>query len=253
MNLARMAEQIKVSEADAGATRLASPHDSAMSRQKKLKMRQASPKRKSLSRTTCPTTASRPLRERISSRSPMRFMAAERSTSPVLEASTSVTMAIQSLSEFTLFSGRGKVTVFIVHGERGVAGHQADAAGDQQHAGPAPGTDGFMQKHAREKGCDNVAERGRGQNIGEVGPGERGEVRVKKSGQTQDTENDPGIEKGVENAGPVGEVDLAEIIHAAFEHDVARAVAAGDGQIYKKFFQVHAAIRRGPAPGRDRS
>ena len=35
----------------------------------------------------------------------MRFMAGERSTSPVLEAMTSVPIAIQSLSEFMLFFG----------------------------------------------------------------------------------------------------------------------------------------------------
>src|SRR5947209_11637143 len=60
MNLDNIAEQIKVSEAEAGATRLASPHESAVSRQKKLKMRQASPRRKSLSRMTWPITVNRP-------------------------------------------------------------------------------------------------------------------------------------------------------------------------------------------------
>src|ERR1051325_11438422 len=101
-NLARMAEVMKVSEAEAGATRLASPQERAVSRQKKLKMRQASPRRKSFSRVTRVITASRPLRERSSSRSPMRFMAAESRTSPELEARTRVAMAIQSLSEFML-------------------------------------------------------------------------------------------------------------------------------------------------------
>src|SRR5579859_1871158 len=104
-NLARMAEQMKVSEAEAGATRLASPQESAVSRQKKLKMRQARAQRKSFSRTTRLMTASSPRRARRSSRSPMRFMAAESRTSPELEARTRVAMAIQSLSEFMLLLG----------------------------------------------------------------------------------------------------------------------------------------------------
>src|SRR6478752_371807 len=156
----------------------------------------------------------------------MRFMAAERSTSPALEASTSVAMAIQSLSWFTLPSqfalgsdlmllagwmvgGRGRPADFAVHGERRAARHQAHTAGDQQHAGPAPGADSLMQEHAREKGRDHVAKRGGGEHVSEVGPGERGEIRVKKTGKAENAEDDPGIEKGVENVGPVREMDLA--------------------------------------------
>src|ERR1051326_2778431 len=83
-NFARMADVIKVREAEAGATRLASPQESAVSRQKKLKIRQAGARRKSFSRTTRLMTASRPFFERISSRPPMGFMAAESRTSPEL-------------------------------------------------------------------------------------------------------------------------------------------------------------------------
>src|SRR5438270_4502759 len=116
-NFAKIAEQIKVREAEAGATRLASPQESAVSRQKKLKIRQAKASRKSFSRVTRRMTASSPLRERISSRSPMRFMAAESRTSPLLEASTSVAMAIQSLSEFMLLLGRRERGIWFAHGE----------------------------------------------------------------------------------------------------------------------------------------
>src|SRR5438270_3480954 len=159
----------------------------------------------------------------------MRFMAAERSTSPALEASTSVAMAIQSLSWFTLPSrlglifklmlprwmpggrGGGKILAFAMHGERRAARDQANAAGDQQHAGPAPGADRLMQKHAGKKRRDHVAERGGRKDIGEVGPGERGKVSVKETGETEDADDDPGIEKGVEDAGPVGEIHPAQI------------------------------------------
>src|SRR5262249_2055966 len=227
-----------VSEAEAGATRLASPQESAVSRQKKLKMRQASPRRKSFSRVTRAMTASRPLRERSSSRSPMRFMAAESRTSPELEARTSVAMAIQSLSEFMLLSqfrlfGETGLLIagFFMHRERRAARDQTDTAGDEENAGPSPGADGFMEKDAREKRWDHVSKGGCGQDEGEIGPGERGEIRIKKHGETEHAEQDPGVGERGEDVRPMAEVDLAKVRHAAFEHDVARAVAAGDGEI----------------------
>src|ERR1051326_7582411 len=170
-NLAKIAEVMKVREAEAGATRLASPQESAVSRQKKLKIRQASPKRKSFSRVTRAMTASRPCFERSSSRSPMRFMAAESRTSPELEARTSVAMAIQSLSEFMLLSQftlfgeiRLLIAGFFAHSERRPARDQADTAGDEEDAGPSPGTDALMEKDAREKCSDYVSKGGCGQD-----------------------------------------------------------------------------------------
>src|SRR5262245_51534666 len=59
-NFASTAELIKVSEAEAGATRLASPHERAVSKQKKLKIRLTRPKRKSFSLITRRITASKP-------------------------------------------------------------------------------------------------------------------------------------------------------------------------------------------------
>ncbi len=130
-----------------------------------------------------------------------------------------------------------------VHGERRPAGNQADTAGDEQDTGPSPGAYGFMQKEAREKCCDHVTESGGGQNESQVGPGERGEVSVKKAGETGHADDDPGIDKGGEDVGPVSEVDLADIVHAALEQHVARAVAAGDGKIDEDLFEFHAEIR----------
>src|SRR5215472_13301548 len=149
-NFASIAEQIKVSDAEAGATRLASPQERAVNRQKKLKIRLMSPKRKSFSLTTRPITASKPFRARSSSRSPMRFMAADSSTSPVLEAMTSVAIAIQSLSELMLLLGRrrGESRRLLPLRQRRSARNQAYTAGDQQDAGPPPGTDGFVKKKA---------------------------------------------------------------------------------------------------------
>src|SRR5579864_8057292 len=185
----------------------------------------------------------------------MRFMAAESNTSPLLEAMTSMPMAVQSLSEFMLLldGGQRRVCVFVFAplGKRWSAGHQAHAAGDQQHAGPSPRADSFMQEKAREKSGDHVTKRRRGQNVSEVGPGKRGEIGIKETRQARNADDDPGIEKSVEDVGPVVEMDFAEVFHAAFEQHVACAVAAGDCQIDENFLELHSEVRLLPARTRD--
>ena len=131
--------------------------------------------------------------------------------------------------------------------QRGASGNQSDTAGDQENAGPSPGTDSFMEKKAREKCRDYVTECAGRKNEGEIGPGERGEVRIKKAGEEGDAQNDPGIDKSAEDVGPVGEMDFPEVVHAALQQDIARAVAAGDGHIDKNFLEFHADIRLEPA------
>src|SRR5579859_1401304 len=139
------------------------------------------------------------------------------------------------------------IFLFAPLSERRPTRDEAYAAGDEQNTGPSPGADGFMQEEARQESGDDVTE-GRGrQNECEIGPGQRGEVRVKKSGEKQNAENDPGINEGVEDVGPVIEVDFAEVFHAAFEQHVARAVAAGDGQIDEDFLELHSDVRHQPA------
>jgi hypothetical protein len=104
-----------------------------------------------------------------------------------------------------------------------------------------------MQENTGQESGDHVAESRRGKNEGEVCPGKRGEVRVEKSGEKKNAENDPRINEGVEDVGPVVEVDFAEVFHAALEQHVARAVAAGDGQIDEDFLELHSDVRHQPA------
>src|SRR6478752_346266 len=98
----------------------------------------------------------------------MRFMAAESNTSPLLEAITSIPMAIHSLSELMLLlhGGQGRIFFFVFAplSERWSACDQTHAAGNQQDTGPSPRTDGFMQKKTREESGDYVTERRRGKN-----------------------------------------------------------------------------------------
>jgi hypothetical protein len=99
-----------------------------------------------------------------------------------------------------------------------------------------------MEEKARQKCGDDVTESRRRENEGEVSPGKRGEVRVKKSREKKNAEDNPRINEGVEDVGPVVEVDFAEVVHAALEQHVARAVAAGDGQIDEDFLELHSDV-----------
>src|ERR1700756_324318 len=100
-----------------------------------------------------------------------------------------------------------------------------------------------MQKEAREKSRDHIAKGRGGKNESEIGPGERGEIRIKKAGKADDAEDDPGISEGGKDVRPVAEMDFTQVVHAALEQHVTRAVAAGNGEIDEDFFQFQADIR----------
>src|SRR5262249_5655729 len=69
------------------------------------------------------------------------------------------------------------------------------------------------------------------------------EVRVEKARKADNAKDHPGVNERAEDMSPVAEMDLADVVHAALEHHVARAVAAGDSQIDQDFFELHSEIR----------
>src|SRR5947209_4762797 len=155
-SLAMTALTMNVREAEAGATRLASPQERAVSRLKKPTDMQASASRNCFSPNTLPITTSRPRRARSSSRSPMRFMALESSTSPALEASTIMAMALQSSSDFMLSSGIGQ-RFFSGLSQRRATGDPTYATGDEQDSSPAHGRDVLSEEIFGEQSNDHVA------------------------------------------------------------------------------------------------
>src|SRR5262245_42219331 len=185
--LAITALTMKVSEAEAGATRLRSPQESAVSRLKKPMLKQHSDRKKSFSEKIFPITTRTPRRARSSSRSPMRFMAAESRTSPLLEASTIMAMANQSSSDFMLLLA-GANARFPLLGRRQSWSTRdpAHAATDEQHSQPAQRRDVFVQEILSDQGHHHVTERGRGQDIAQVSPGERRKVGDEKCHQADD-------------------------------------------------------------------
>src|SRR5579864_4117165 len=128
----------KVRDAEAGATRLRSPQESAVSRLKKPTENEHRASRNSFSLKILAITLSSPLCARSSLRSPIRFIAAESSTSPPLEPSTIRAIADQSSSDFMLLLGRARAR-FLPLGSRQcrTASDPAYSTTDQRDPEPA--------------------------------------------------------------------------------------------------------------------
>lgn len=88
-------------------------------------------------------------------------------------------------------------------GEGWAGGDNADSGGDASDTEPAGERNFFVEKDARNEGDENVSERCGGQNISEIGPRERRHIGRKKGQQEQDSDCDPRIEDGEEQAGEV--------------------------------------------------
>ena len=82
----------------------------------------------------------------------------------------------------------------------------------------------WSQKRA-EQGNDDVAEGGGGQNEGEVGPGERGEVAGEETDEQRDAEGDPWRENGGDEGGGMRERDGRQLRHATGEAGIAERSA----------------------------
>ena len=54
----------------------------------------------------------------------------------------------------------------------------------------------FVQKQLCQQRHENVAERRRRQDVGEIGPGQRGEIATEEQNQQADSAYDPGIPEG---------------------------------------------------------
>src|SRR5882724_7146207 len=163
--LAATALQTNVKDAEEGATRLASPQESAVSRLKKPSVMQPSATRNVPSLKTRMITASSPLRSRNSARSPMPFMELESRTSPALEKTTIIAMAIQSLGKLlTPFGSSHRLSLLRLRYRR-AAGDKANPGADEQNAGPAPAADLFMKKVPGKNRNHHVAHGSGGQNI----------------------------------------------------------------------------------------
>src|SRR5271170_3579558 len=92
-----------------------------------------------------------------------------------------------------------------VFGQGWTSGDKADSGGDKDDAEPAPRRKILMQPEAREQRDYYVAKRRSWQHIGQIGPGERGEVRGEEADEEDDSAGDPGIEDRTEEL-----IDMAE-------------------------------------------
>ena len=189
-----------------------------------------------------------PERARITSRSPIDFIAAAVSTSPVVESEHdrgnhggcdpgSAVAGRDRRREIVIafdfrFYGLPVCRLSCLRsgvlGERRSLRDESHAERDEHNARPALERNGFVQPEARQQRDDHVAEGRGGQDKGEIGPGERGQVAGEEADQQRDPGGDPGSkDRGDQRAG------WASVIagmrgHAAREATVAERGANGD-------------------------
>ncbi len=108
------------------------------------------------------------------------------------------------------------------------AGDESHAGSDEDDAQPAQRRNVFMQPELRQQRHDDIAQRTRGQHIGQVGPGKRGQVRSKKSDEQHDARSDPRRENSVDELAWVGERNGPKRLHAAGKKSIAAGSGEGD-------------------------
>ena len=106
-------------------------------------------------------------------------------------------------------------------GEGGAVGYEAYSADDEEDADPAGEGDVLVLPEVGEERDDDVAEGGGGEDEGEVGPGERGEIAGEEAEEEEDSGDDPGVAEGGEEEMEVGEGDGAHLGHAVGEEGVS--------------------------------
>lgn len=88
----------------------------------------------------------------------------------------------------------------------------------------------LTQPEMGEEGDNDVAEGGGGEDEGEVGPRERGEVAGEKAEEAEDAGDHPGVGEGVEQEAEVLEANGANLGHAVGEEGVSDAGGEHDGE-----------------------
>jgi len=100
------------------------------------------------------------------------------------------------------------------------SGDETDSTGDQGDAHPAKRADLLVQGKFRDEREQDVSERGRWQDVGQVRPGESVHVRSKKGKQQKDAERHPGIEDREDDTLQMVNRDAASLLHPVRQHGV---------------------------------
>lgn len=106
-------------------------------------------------------------------------------------------------------------------GERRASSHEAYAARNQSDAHPAQRAHLLVQGEAGNQGEQNVSQRGGGQNIREIGPGERVGIGSEEGEQQENPARNPRIAKRENDALQMVEGNAAGLLHAVRKHGVA--------------------------------
>src|ERR1019366_10099392 len=121
----------------------------------------------------------------------------------------------------------------------GTTGHEADAGDNEGDAEPAPESDVLVQEKLREQHHQDVAKRGGGKHVGQIGPGEGGEIACEEADEEENAEADPRVEQRSVQSWKIRQRDGAERAHSTGEGDVAAGGADDDNQEDEIFADGH--------------
>src|SRR5580658_6000036 len=115
----------------------------------------------------------------------------------------------------------GQKLVLPVSRKRRTARHKSHAARNKRDPNPSRHADLLVQGKPRNERQQNVSERGRGQNVGQVGPRKRVHVAGEECEQQHNSNRNPRIKHGKNYAGKVMQGNIAGLLHAVRKHGVS--------------------------------
>ena len=122
-------------------------------------------------------------------------------------------------------------------GQRRTLGNESYACRDQEDSDPTRGRHRFVQIELGNQREQHIAQRSRGENVGQVGPGKGGHVGSEESEQKQNAQGDRRIQHSQDDVRQVIQGDAADLFHAPREKRIADGGAqghAGENQILAK-------------------
>jgi len=101
-----------------------------------------------------------------------------------------------------------------------------------------------MQQKSSDQRQQHVSQRSSRQNVSKIGPGKRGHIGCEESQQQKNSDGDPGIEHGEDNALQMMDGNVAGLLHPVREHGVSGRGEDRDSGQHKILAKVHGKFRR---------
>lgn len=115
-------------------------------------------------------------------------------------------------------------------GARWASGDHANANNDEGDAGPALRADVLMQPEDGKQHHDDIADGSSGQNVGEIGKGERRHVTEHERQQKKDSYDDKRVREHRKDIGQMVNVDGAGVLHPARQKGISHRAEEYHGE-----------------------